>query len=326
MTNAPRGSAANAAAAEQAGGRSGERQRADEDGAPGEKRRKLAASGERFDAVDAARSAGPHGDRKSEARRGPPRSARRSSRSPSRRPRACPRRAAGTAANRASACCASSRGSSRWNRSTISVTYCAIRCPCSGSTARTMGRCGGTSGVASSSSTPAPAQATNLSAGNRGVMPGASLNASSASTSPGGAVRDPCESFLRARARQRRALLLDERGRVENENGHGGREREAAADRRYSTRLTRSSRLRSVFARRMSDARAGVAQHAQVRVIDVHTHCLTEAWFELLQRHGGPRYSVQHGGGRHARDPSRRRAVHDAGARDVRLRPADPRR
>ena len=28
-------------------------------------------------------------------------------------------------------------------------------------------------------------------------------------------------------------------------------------------------------------------------VIDVHTHCLTEAWFELLQRHGGPRYSVQ---------------------------------
>jgi aminocarboxymuconate-semialdehyde decarboxylase len=28
-------------------------------------------------------------------------------------------------------------------------------------------------------------------------------------------------------------------------------------------------------------------------VIDVHTHCLTEAWFELLQRHGGPRYSVK---------------------------------
>ncbi len=28
-------------------------------------------------------------------------------------------------------------------------------------------------------------------------------------------------------------------------------------------------------------------------VIDVHTHCLTEAWFELLQRHGGPRYSVR---------------------------------
>ena len=28
-------------------------------------------------------------------------------------------------------------------------------------------------------------------------------------------------------------------------------------------------------------------------VIDVHTHSLTEAWFQLLQRHGGPRYSVQ---------------------------------
>ena len=27
-------------------------------------------------------------------------------------------------------------------------------------------------------------------------------------------------------------------------------------------------------------------------VIDVHTHCLTEAWFALLQRHGAPRYSV----------------------------------
>src|SRR6185295_14422622 len=28
-------------------------------------------------------------------------------------------------------------------------------------------------------------------------------------------------------------------------------------------------------------------------VIDVHTHCLTDEWFALLQRHGGPRYSVQ---------------------------------
>jgi aminocarboxymuconate-semialdehyde decarboxylase len=28
-------------------------------------------------------------------------------------------------------------------------------------------------------------------------------------------------------------------------------------------------------------------------VIDVHTHCLTEAWFKLLQQHGGPRYSVK---------------------------------
>ena len=27
--------------------------------------------------------------------------------------------------------------------------------------------------------------------------------------------------------------------------------------------------------------------------IDVHTHCVTEAWFELLQRHGGARYSVK---------------------------------
>ena len=27
-------------------------------------------------------------------------------------------------------------------------------------------------------------------------------------------------------------------------------------------------------------------------VIDVHTHCLTEAWFALLQQHGGPRYTV----------------------------------
>ena len=57
-------------------------------------------------------------------------------------------------------------------------------------------------------------------------------------------------------------------------------------------------------------------------VIDVHTHCLTEAWFELLQQHGGPRYTVQGGARRPARDPSRRRAVHDAGAGDVRLRPA----
>jgi aminocarboxymuconate-semialdehyde decarboxylase len=28
-------------------------------------------------------------------------------------------------------------------------------------------------------------------------------------------------------------------------------------------------------------------------VIDVHTHCLTEAWFDLLQEHGGPRYTVK---------------------------------
>ena len=28
-------------------------------------------------------------------------------------------------------------------------------------------------------------------------------------------------------------------------------------------------------------------------VVDVHTHCLTEAWFALLQRDGGPRYSVR---------------------------------
>ena len=28
-------------------------------------------------------------------------------------------------------------------------------------------------------------------------------------------------------------------------------------------------------------------------VIDVHTHCLTEAWFALLKQHGAPRYSVE---------------------------------
>ena len=28
-------------------------------------------------------------------------------------------------------------------------------------------------------------------------------------------------------------------------------------------------------------------------VIDVHTHCLTEAWFQLLQQYGGPRYTVK---------------------------------
>ena len=28
-------------------------------------------------------------------------------------------------------------------------------------------------------------------------------------------------------------------------------------------------------------------------VIDVHTHVLTEEWFQLLQQHGGPRYSVK---------------------------------
>ncbi len=28
-------------------------------------------------------------------------------------------------------------------------------------------------------------------------------------------------------------------------------------------------------------------------VIDVHTHVLTETWFQLLQQHGGPRYSVK---------------------------------
>jgi len=28
-------------------------------------------------------------------------------------------------------------------------------------------------------------------------------------------------------------------------------------------------------------------------VIDVHTHCLTEAWFQLLQQHGAPHYTVK---------------------------------
>ena len=36
-------------------------------------------------------------------------------------------------------------------------------------------------------------------------------------------------------------------------------------------------------------------------VIDVHTHCLTEAWFALLKEHGGPRYTVKPvSGGLHA--------------------------
>jgi aminocarboxymuconate-semialdehyde decarboxylase len=36
-------------------------------------------------------------------------------------------------------------------------------------------------------------------------------------------------------------------------------------------------------------------------VIDVHTHCLTESWFELIKRHGRPRYTVQAvSGGLHA--------------------------
>ena len=61
-------------------------------------------------------------------------------------------------------------------------------------------------------------------------------------------------------------------------------------------------------------------------VIDVHTHVLTEAWFELLQQHGGPRYTVKPVSRRPARHPPRRRAVHDAGAADVRLRPAPRRR
>ena len=42
-------------------------------------------------------------------------------------------------------------------------------------------------------------------------------------------------------------------------------------------------------------------------VVDVHTHCLTEAWFELLQRHGGPRYSVK-------AVPGGMRAIHLDGA------------
>src|SRR5450755_3425846 len=30
-----------------------------------------------------------------------------------------------------------------------------------------------------------------------------------------------------------------------------------------------------------------------IPVIDVHTHCLTEAWFQLLKKHGAPRYTVE---------------------------------
>ena len=43
-----------------------------------------------------------------------------------------------------------------------------------------------------------------------------------------------------------------------------------------------------------------------IPVIDVHTHCLTEAWFSLLQQHGGPRYTVKEVRGG-------LRAIHDAG-------------
>jgi len=35
-------------------------------------------------------------------------------------------------------------------------------------------------------------------------------------------------------------------------------------------------------------------------VIDVHTHCLTEAWFDLLKQHGGPRSRI----GRHSQSGS----------------------
>ena len=57
-------------------------------------------------------------------------------------------------------------------------------------------------------------------------------------------------------------------------------------------------------------------------VIDVHTHCPHRG---LVRAAASARRSAlqrEAGGRRAARDPSRRRAVHDAGARDVRLRPA----
>ena len=62
---------------------------------------------------------------------------------------------------------------------------------------------------------------------------------------------------------------------------------------------------------------------AMTPAIDVHTHCLTEAWFELLQQHGGPRYDGPGSIGRLARDSSGRRAFHDAGSGHVRLRCTD---
>ena len=86
-----------------------------------------------------------------------------------------------------------------------------------------MGTCGGKSGVASRSSTPAPAQATNLSAGNRGVMPGGELEREQRLDVVGrSGVRVRVDPLVRCEQRERGALLLDERRCVENENGQGG--------------------------------------------------------------------------------------------------------
>ena len=88
---------------------------------------------------------------------------------------------------RAARCCVSNRGNSRKWRRAVSATYCAMRVPCSASTARVIATRAGKSGVPSNSSTPAPAQPTKRSAGNRGAMPAAILNARIASISAGGA-------------------------------------------------------------------------------------------------------------------------------------------
>src|SRR5205807_5448326 len=50
---------------------------------------------------------------------------------------------------------------------------------------------------------------------------------------------------------------------------------------------------RSIDAEPVQSARQVPRAEAMSPVIDVHTHCLTEAWFRLLQRHGAPRYTVE---------------------------------
>src|SRR5450631_2174067 len=66
---------------------------------------------------------------------------------------------------------------------------------------------------------------------------------------------------------------------------------------RPSRRSSRDGRRRSrIPARRSIDAEPAQGTHGvetMSAVIDVHTHCLTEAWFQLLQQHGAPRYTVE---------------------------------
>ena len=54
--------------------------------------------------------------------------------------------------------------------------------------------------------------------------------------------------------------------------------------------------------------------------IDVHTHMLNNDYLALLEKHGGPKLTLKEVVGGMRAIHLRRRAVHDAGARDVRLR------